>query len=84
MALLRFESGDDTDDLGAWLHAEVLTERAARLLVVVAVEIDAVVDEADRRKAAAFLRDLLDDGLGHGHQPVDVRREGTKGRLVLG
>ena len=36
------------DDLRAGLHAVLLGERAARLLVVVALEVHAVVDEADR------------------------------------
>ena len=48
VALLGLEPGDDADDLRAGLHAVLLGQRAARLLVVVALEVDAVVDEADR------------------------------------
>ena len=48
MALLRLQPRDDPDDLRAGLHAVLLGQRAARLLVVVALEVDAVVDEADR------------------------------------
>ena len=48
VALLRLEPRDDPDDLRAGLHPVLLGQRAARLLVVVALEVDAVVDEADR------------------------------------
>ena len=48
VALLGLQPRDDADDLRARLHPVFLGERAARLLVVVALEVDAVVDEADR------------------------------------
>ena len=48
VALLRLEPGDDPDDRALGRQAVLLAQRAARLLVVVALEVDPVVDERDR------------------------------------
>ena len=75
MALLGLESRDDADDLRARLHAVFLGQRAARLLVVVAVEVDAVVDEPDRDGRPLLVDELVLDRARDGDQPVHVRRQ---------
>src|SRR5712672_2996541 len=54
VALLGLQSRDDTDNLRTRFHPVLVTERAARLLMVVPIEIDAVVDEPDRGAVAMF------------------------------
>ena len=61
VALLQLQPADDADDRRRRLHAVLLAQRAARLLVVVAVEVDAVVDERPRRRRPALLDDLAVD-----------------------
>src|SRR6185369_7334101 len=72
VALLRLEPRDDADDLGPRLHPVFLGERAARLLVVVALEVDAVIDQADRDGGATLVDQLRLAGLGDGDEPIEV------------
>ena len=51
------------DDLRARLHPVLVAQRAARLLVVVALEVDAVVDQADRGAGPVLVGDLALDRL---------------------
>ena len=82
VALFGFEPGHDAHDLGARLHAVLLGQRAARLLVVVPLEIDAVVDERDGDRVASLVADLLLDGPRHRDQPIHVRGELAQDVLV--
>ena len=84
MALLQLEAPHHAHDLGVGVHAVLLAERAAGLLVVVALEVDAVVDQADRRPVPALGDQLLLDRVRHGDEVVDLRREAAELRLVLG
>ena len=83
VALLRLEPGDDADDLRAGLHAVLLGQRAARLLVVVARQVDAVVDEPDRRAGAALVVDLALDHPRHGDELVHVRGQVAQRLAIL-
>ena len=83
VALLRLEPGDDADELRARLHAVFLGQRAARLLVVVARQVDAVVDAPDRRGRASFVDELALDHLGDRDELVDVRRQLAQELAVL-
>ena len=82
MALLGLQPGDDTDDLRAGFHAVLVGERAARLLVVVPVEVHAVVDERDRGRVAALVEELAFDGPRDRDELVHVRRELAQDVLV--
>jgi hypothetical protein len=84
VALLRLEPGDDADDLRAGLHAVGLAQVAVRLHGVVAGEVDAVVDEPDRREAWPLVGDLRDDRIRDGDQLVDLRREAAQRLAVRG
>src|SRR6185295_697892 len=66
VALLRLEPGDDANDLRARLHPVFLGQRAARLLVVVALEVDPVVDQSDGRAGSMLGGDLALDRLRDG------------------
>ncbi len=84
MALLQLEPPHHAHDLRVGVHAVLLAERAAGLLVVVALEVHAVVDQADGRPVPALGDQLLLDRLRHGDDVVDLRRETAQLRLVLG
>ena len=56
MALLRLEPGHHADDLRTRLHPVLLGQRAAGLLVVVPIQVDPVVDEADRHSRPLLVR----------------------------
>ena len=84
VALLGLQPGDDADDLRAGLHPVLVAQFARRLLVVVAGEVDAVVDELDRREARPLVGDLGDDRLRDRDQLVDVGRQAAQRLAVLG
>jgi hypothetical protein len=83
MPLLGLETGDDANDLRARLHAVLVPQRAARLLVLVALQVDAVVDEADRSQGPSLLDDLLLHRARHGDELVHVRREPAQLLAIL-
>ncbi len=83
MALLRLEPGDDPDDRGVLRQPVLLAQRAARVLVVVALEVHAVVDERDRGRVAALVAELLDDRTGDRDDPVHPRGQAVQDRPVL-
>ncbi len=83
MALLRLQPGHDADDLRAGLHPVLVGQRAARLLVVVALEVDAVVDEVHRDDVPALLLELALDRAGDRDEPVHVRGQPGEQRLVV-
>jgi len=83
VAFLRLESSDDAHDRGLGVDVVVLVERAAGLLVVVALQVDAVVDEADRRAPAPLIGDLLLDRLRDDDQAIHQRRELAKRFAIL-
>ena len=84
VALLGLQASHDADDRRASGDRVVLVERAARLLVVVALQVDAVVDQADRRAGAALVADLLLDRLRDDDQPIHQRRQLAQGLAVVG
>jgi hypothetical protein len=84
MALLRLEPRHDTDDLRARLHAVFLVERAARLLVVIPLEVDPVVDQPDRSSGPMLVGDLALDRLRDRDQLVHRRRQLADELAVLG
>ena len=84
VALLRLESSHDAHDRGLGIDVVILVQRAAGLLMVVALQVDAVVDEADGRAPAPFVGDLLLDGLRDDDQTIHQRRELTECFAVLG
>ena len=65
------------------LHPVLVAQRAARLLVVVAVEVHAVVDERARRGRAALVDDLPVDRVRDDDQVVHRGRERADRVLVL-
>ncbi len=75
MTLLRLEPRDDADDLRSRLHPVFLGQGAARLGVVVAGQVDAVVDATDGRPGPAFLLELGLDHRRDRDQLVHVRCE---------
>ena len=75
MTLLGLQPGHDTDDLGILRDRVFVVERAARLLVVVPLQIHAVVDQADGHALATLVTDLLLDCPGHDNQPIHQRRQ---------
>ena len=83
MALLGLEPRDDANDLRTGLHPILIAERAARLLVVVSIEIDAVVDEPDRRPVAMLARDLVLDGIRDGDELIHLRGKRPQRLAVL-
>jgi len=83
VALLGLESRDDAHDLRTGLHPILIAERAARLLVVVSIEIDAVVDEPDRRPVAMLARDLVLDGIRDSDELIHLRGKRPQRLAVL-
>ena len=82
VALLRLQTGDHADDLRAGLHPVLPRQRAARILVVVALEVHAVVDEADRDDRPAFVDELRLDGAGDGDESIELRRQFQQGLTI--
>ena len=60
-----------------------VVERAARLLLGVALEVDAVVDEVDRGADAALVIELADDRARDGDQAVHPRGEAAQELAIL-
>ena len=83
MALLELQAPDHADDLGVGLHAVLLAEGAARLLVVVPVEVHAVVDERARRASPALGDHLAVDRVRDHDQVVHLGRQPAHLLLVL-
>src|SRR6266550_6895906 len=84
VTFLGLEPRDDADDLRTRLHPILVAERAARLLVIVSIEIDAVVDEPDRRPIAMLAGDLVLNGIRDGDELVHLRGEPPQRLPVLG
>src|SRR5690606_6499348 len=67
----------------AGLHPVLVAQRAARLLVGVATQVDAVVDERDRGADPTLRLDLLDDRPRHGDELVHLWRQPTQLLAIL-
>ena len=83
VALLQLQPADHADDRRRRLHAVLVAQRAARLLVVVADEVDAVVDERPRRRGPALGDDLAVDRVRDHDQVIDRGRQPLELLLVL-
>ncbi len=84
VALLGLESGDDTGDQRLGWHPVLLAERATRLLMVVALEIDPVVDEVDRRAGAELGVDLVLDRPADRDEGVHLRGQDPERLAIFG
>jgi hypothetical protein len=83
MALLGSEARDDPDEERVVWQAVLLAQGAARLLVGVALEVDAVVDELDRRPDALLGVDLVHDGAADRDEPIHVERKAADLLAIL-
>ena len=75
MALLRLQPGHDAHDRRPRRDVVLALERAADLGGLVAGEVDAVVDQADRRADTALVLELSDDRPRDGDEVVHPGRE---------
>jgi hypothetical protein len=83
VALLGLEPGDDPDHPRSRLHAVLVAQVRGRLLVVVAPQVDAVVDQLDRRETRPLVGDLRDDRVRHRDQLVHLGREAAQRLAIL-
>ena len=74
VALLGLQPGDDADDPAAGLEPELVADRRGAL-VVVPLQVDPVVDQADRRAGPVLVGDLPGDRAADRDQLVHLRRE---------
>jgi hypothetical protein len=84
VALLRLEAGDNADDPRPRLHPVLLTQVRRRQLVVVPAEVDAVVDQLDRREARPLVGDLRHDRVRHRDQLVHLGRQAAQRLAIVG
>ena len=82
MALLRLQPSDDADQRRALGEAVLLGQRATRLGVLVALEVDAVVDQLERHAGAALALELGDDRPTDRDQPIHRRRQPAQQRPI--